>query len=549
MQLRPYQEKAVASLWRYFEEGNTGHPLISMAVGTGKSLVMAKLAQDIMQYPNTTIAVIAPSQILVEQNYNELKRLWPKAPAGIYCAGLGRKDTHYPIIFGTIQSMYRAKSKLPTIEIGIVDESHGIPHSQEGMWRTYINEQKARNPDLRIIGLSGSPYRMSTGRLDEGKDKLFDKVVFEYSLKDGIDEGYLSPLITKDTKQHFDLSGVRTRSGDYAQDDLQKAVNKDDINRAVVKESINLAGNRKGWLFFCTGIEHSEEIARILREEGIKAVSITSKDSDEFCKKSIEEFRRGEIQALASVSMLDTGFNVPMISFIADVCPTKSPGRLVQRYGRGARKAEGKENCLIADYSSNLLFHGVIDKIDGRRKPKGKGEAPIRICEECATINHAAARKCIDCGFEFPRNDIAKFSSKASTAPILSSDNVIHEPQTLQVDSVSYGLHVKEGRPDSMRVTYSCGLLRISEWIHFQINISRGERWWKSRSSYPLPKTAKQALVFSKSLKTPSAIIVKQNGKYLNVENYLWNNVSYVQEKQTGTAGVFREALTGQRNI
>jgi DNA repair protein RadD len=828
LELRPYQKEAVASLWRYFEEGNAGHPLISMAVGTGKSLVMAKLAQDIMQYPDTTIAVIAPSQILVEQNYNELKKLWPEAPAGIYCAGLGRKDTHYPIIFGTIQSMYRAASRLPAIEIGIVDESHGIPHSQEGMWHTYINAQKIRNPDLRIIGLSGSPYRMSTGRLDEGKDKLFDKVVFEYSLKDGIEDGYLSPLITKDTKRHFDLSGVRTRSGDYVQDDLQKAVNKDDINKAVVKESIELAGDRKGWLFFCTGIEHSEEIARILREEGIGAVSITSKNSDEFCKESIEKFRQGRLQALVSVSMLDTGLNVPMISFIADVCPTKSPGRLVQRYGRGARKAEGKENCiaegelvltdkglipiesvtiemkvwdgvdfvthggsvfcgeqevityagltatkdhkvwtekgwcafgdcalerasisitgsgwkairetegyftggkanrrqdkkvpyfngmlkmwqsclervsvanevrgrmsqvreatistilaftemrwgkgpmrqpkkqtlqrlwrawyrvplsyaagygpvdtrefratgryanrqdkqrgtlrgresplvnknakygaytesatysqdtclpaeipackicrlnnatillrrlyrrantsavvhtvtqakrrvwdiynagplhrftvsgllvhncLVADYSSNLLYHGPIDQIDGRKNPNKGGEAPCKICGECMSIVAAGCRTCPDCGHKFLFVEKQKFTATAYSGAILSSDAQAGVPQEIPVTGVRYSIHQKEGKPDSLKVTYQSGVFDVSEWIHFSLPgdfKARAEKWWRARSGMQCPMSAKQAIVFKDRLAVPDKVIVKKNGKYYNVVGYRW---------------------------
>ena len=88
---------------------------------------------------------------------------------------------------------------------------------------------------------------------------------------------------------------------------------------------------------------------------------------------------------------------------IALLRPTKSVGLYVQMVGRGTRLAEGKDDCLVLDFAGNTARHGPIDMVDGRKKePAGDGDAPIKVCPECQTINHASARRCIDCDHGFP---------------------------------------------------------------------------------------------------------------------------------------------------
>jgi len=536
VKLRPYQEECLAAIYAYLEK-EKGHCCASIATGLGKSLIAAKICQWALSHvSNAVVYVVVPTQELCEQNYGEMLEVWPDAPAGIYCAGLGRKEKRQ-LIFGTIQSLYRAKAKLPKADLLVADECDGIPHSSEGMWRNLISFCEKRDPDFRVIGLTATPFRMSSGRLDEGDEKLFDKVVYEYGVKEGIESGYLSPLITKDTDTKLDTSDVKMRGGDFIESELQKAVDRDDLNYAVVEESIKRAGDRKWWLFFCCGIEHSEHIAAILREKGIAAEALSSLDSKPERKRKIDGFRAGDIQALCSTNILTRGFNVKGVSFISMLRPTRSPALFIQCLGRGTRLHESKKDCLVADFSGNLLHFGPIDKITGRKK-KGSGDAPLKVCPGCDSVIPISHRTCPDCGHAFPIEEKQKFSSKASTAAILSTDEDI--PQELEITSIKYGLHQKEGRPECMKITYQCGLFSVYEFIHFEININRAERWWKARTHLPLPKNARQALVFRDRLAKPARIVVKKNGKYWNVERHIWSNVASAGARQGESGGTPR---------
>jgi DNA repair protein RadD len=106
-ELRPYQRQALDALDAYWRNGG-GHPLISMATATGKSLVIAWLIRDLMQrYPNLRILVLTHVQELIKQNVDHVLALWPDAQLGINCAALGRRDLDHPILFASIQSVFR----------------------------------------------------------------------------------------------------------------------------------------------------------------------------------------------------------------------------------------------------------------------------------------------------------------------------------------------------------------------------------------------------------------------------------------------------------
>jgi len=546
MQLREYQSQSIAAIYDYFNKGGDGDVTITIPTSGGKSLCMAKFIENAVQEYNSNIWVVTHVKELVKQDYDELQTIWPFAPAGIYCAGLNQKDLTKQITFGTVQSLRLALKKVKKVpDLLIWDEVHLLPFDENTAYRKFVSELKSRNPDLKVIGYTATNFRTNGGYLHKGEGALFSDNIFEVSVRELLDQGYLCPLITKATKAKLDTTGVHTRGGDYIQGELERAVDKEDLNEATVTEAMALAGDRKCWLFFCCGISHSKHIAEVLRSKGVAAEALTSENSDTERDKILDDFRSGKLKALCSMGILTTGFSHKPVDFIAMLRPTKSPVLYTQILGRGMRLHPDKASCLIGDFANNIAYHGPVDRLQIQQKGKGSGEAPVKECPNCSSMIFAGFRECPDCNYVFPINDKPKFDSRASTLAVISGQP--SAPQELRVDSVKYGLHQKEDRPPCMRVTYQCGLLSVSEFIHFEINISRAERWWSARSKMPLPKNAKQALVFSKSLKIPSAIIVKQNGKYLNVENYLWSNVPYVQEKQTGTAGVFQQALIGQR--
>lgn len=543
MQLRPYQQEAVSSIFRYYEEGGNGHPLISLPTASGKGKTLSEFTRQAVQDYGSRVFIATYVAELVQQDYDEMLEVFPNAPVGIYCAGLNRKELHKQIVIGTLQSLRKAVGKIKNPpDLLIIDECQVIANDEATSYRKFIADLTALNPDLKVIGFSATCYRMGQGMLHKGEGALFTDLIYDKNIAELIKEGYLSPLVTKSTSTKLDTTGVSTRLGDFAIGELERAVDKDDINEAAVDEAIRMGQDRKGWLFFCCGISHANHIAEILNKKGYPAAAITADTPKEVRKQIIADFKAQKLRALCSMNVLAVGFNAPHADMGVCLRPTKSTGLWVQMVGRLTRLSPGKANGLVADMAGNTLRFGPIDALTVEGKKKGSGDAPVKICENCQSYMPISIKVCKDCGHEFPINAAPKFQAKAFEGAILSGQP--SAPQELRVDSIKYGLHQKEGRPPCMRVTYQCGLLSVSEFIHFEINIPRAERWWRSRSSMSLPKNAKQALVFSKSLKVPSAIIVKQNGKYLNVEGHLWSNVPYVQEKQTGTAGVFQQALT-----
>src|ERR1700722_6226342 len=167
---RPYQEQALDEIWSYFANGKTGNPLIAMPTGTGKSCIPAVFIERIMKvWPDQRFLIITHVKELISQNFSVMKYAWPDAPAGIYRAGLKKKQPYYPIVFGGVQSMARDPSKFGHRDIIFVDEAHLISDDDSSQYQTFLATMKLINPNVKIIGMTATPFRMGMGLLVEGK--------------------------------------------------------------------------------------------------------------------------------------------------------------------------------------------------------------------------------------------------------------------------------------------------------------------------------------------------------------------------------------------
>ncbi len=105
IQARSYQVEAVSAIYTYFGN-NTGNPVVAMPTGTGKSVVIAMFLESVFKYyPNQRVMILTHVKELIQQNYEKLMGLWAFAPAGVYSAGLNRRDVHAPITFAGIGSV------------------------------------------------------------------------------------------------------------------------------------------------------------------------------------------------------------------------------------------------------------------------------------------------------------------------------------------------------------------------------------------------------------------------------------------------------------
>src|SRR5258706_15511235 len=218
IQLRYYQQEALDALYKYFADGNTGNLLIGFPTGVEKSVLPAAFIQGIMRkWPNQRFLMITHVKELISQNANVLLKVWPEAPLGIYSSGLNLKQTAQPIIFGGIQSMIRNPQMFGHRDIAFVDEAHLVSANDSSQYQNFFAIMKLINPNLKIIGMSATLYRMGMGMITE--NGLFTDVAYDLTSMDGfnrlVDEGHIAPLIPHRTKTELDVSDVSIQKGEF----------------------------------------------------------------------------------------------------------------------------------------------------------------------------------------------------------------------------------------------------------------------------------------------------------------------------------------------
>lgn len=530
IQLRSYQVDAIDAVLDYWNAGG-GNPLVDLATGTGKSVVIAELVRRLIAtYPDLRVLMLVHVKELVEQNFKALLRVWPDAPVGLYSAGLGKRDAHHKITFASVQSVYRKAPILGRRDLVCIDEAHLVPTGGNGMYRKLLGDLgDMPGADMRVCGFTATPYRLDSGRLDAGGDKLFDETVFSYGIAEGISDGYLSPLISKASASEIDVSNVQRRGGEFVAGSLEAAAMEHKLTAAAVDETIRYGENRRSWLVFCAGVAHAEQVRDAMRARGVMAEMVSGETPNGERDRIIRDFREGRIRCLTNANVLTTGFDAPATDLVVMLRPTLSTGLYVQIVGRGTRMAPQKENCLVLDFAGNVRRHGPVDAVsilprssagsdDGSRTQVDAVRA--KECPECQNLAALNASTCKICGHEWPREEKPKHEATAEAGVgILSSESV--PPQMVPIVDWQWQRWQKAGSPDSVRITYLAGLSTYSEWVcpeHEGYAGRKAAEWWSRHGgATPFPKTVDEAMERRDELVMPATISVKPRGKYFDV--------------------------------
>jgi DNA repair protein RadD len=531
IELRPYQQEAFDSLMNWFEKNQSGNALVILPCGAGKSIVNAKIVEEALSYPNQRVMCLTHVRELITQNFTEFKALCPTIDAGIYCAGLGKKQLHHKVTFASIQSIRKKHIESGFVNLCIIDEAHLLSDSEAGGYRIYLRGLLSINPKMRIIGLTATEYRLKTGLLYRGEGAMFHDVAYDLKLQRLVQEGWLCRMIGKQAKTQGNTDNLHLQAGDFVIKEAESVFDEEKLVQAAVKEMIECGHDRKTWLIFCVSIKHAEHVARVLNENGIECRSVSEKTSKKDREQTISDLKNGKLRAATNVAVLTTGTNIPNIDMIVMLRPTLSPGLLLQCAGRGFRLSPetGKKDCLFLDMAGVLLQHGPLTHItappQGQRVTRDKKG---KECPKCASVLSQHATECGDCGYVFPPQPRKiKHAEKAHTgeamsdAPITAND--IYE--WYDVKSVSYSKHEKIGSPPSLKVTYKCRY-NFSEWIAFESKsefaIGKAMTWWVQRERFFLPGSIDDIIEFISTygLKTPTRIKVKKDGKFPEIKGY-----------------------------
>jgi DNA repair protein RadD len=510
IQLRDYQQDAVTAVYDYLRNRD-GNPCIVLPTGSGKTPTLATICSDAVNLWDGRVLVLAHVKELLEQTAGTLSRVAPDLDIGVYSAGLNRRDTDHSVIVAGIQSVYKRACDLGVFDLIIVDEAHTIAPDGEGRYRSFLTDMQELNPHLRLIGLTATPYRMTSGMIC-GPDNLLNDICYEVGVRELIVQGFLCPLKSKVGKQKADTSGLHLRGGEFIASEVETLMDDDRLVSSACSEILEQTADRNSVLLFAAGVGHARHIQQLLQQRSRQEVGLVTGDTPvperaELLARFKRQTVKGDLfgnnkpplKYLVNVNVLTTGFDAPNVDCVVLLRPTNSPGLYYQMIGRGFRLHPAKNDCLVLDFGGNILRHGPVDELQIKDRTSGTGDAPAKECPDCHGVIHAAYSVCPECGHVFPPPEREKHEDKASTAGVLSGQV---EDIEYKVYDTRYSMHVKRnaepGTPPTLRVEYELGFRYWqSEWICFEhtgFARSKAEAWWKARSHEPVPDTVEAAL-------------------------------------------------------
>jgi DNA repair protein RadD len=494
--LRPYQNQAVQTALDHFRRERSP-AVIVLPTGAGKSLVIAELAR----LARGRVLVLAHVRELVEQNY--AKYLAFDKDAGIFSAGLDRKDFAQKIIFGSIQSVARAPdSFFENFSLVVIDECHRVALEGETQYHQALAKLQSANPTLCILGLTATPYRLGLGWIYEyhaqkklqrtTERRFFKKCVFELTCKYMIENGYLTAPIRIDSPVAcYDFSSLRLNGTSFVLSQIEQLL-KDQkrITPVIIQNIVDMSKDRHGVMIFTSSVNHAKEIMRSL-PPFVSALVIGDTESQER-EDTIAAFKSRKLKYLVNVSVLTTGFDAPHVDVIAILRPTESDSLYQQIVGRGLRLSPGKTDCLILDYTGQ--DHDIFSPAIEEDRPVSNAVIVEVSCPKCGVNNpfwgivnadgfmeEHFGRKCkagfedpltqkiVDCGFLFRfkrcdkcngENDIAARQCKFCQNLLVDNDKKLKEAMALKdahvmrVDSMAFKKSRDKKGSDRLEIQY-----------------------------------------------------------------------------------------------
>jgi DNA repair protein RadD len=513
---RLYQIECEDALLKDVLENNDCHPVVAVPTGGGKTKILSSFIYKYLELrPSHKVLVISHTEDILLQDHAAISSFFKGINIGLYSAGLDSRIVEKITVAG-IQSIYKKGAKLfSEFDLCIVDECHSVPTKGNGMYQQFFQKT-----NMIRVGLSATIFRTGHGYIYKGKGALFNKLSYDLCNMENfnklVKDGYLSDLYSKPAELQLDTKGVTTSAGDFNLKDMSSKFDRETITNEAVKETVKFGKNYKSWLIFAIDIKHADSINEKLIKSGIKSRVLHSKTKHNR-HLITKQFKEGEIRCIVSVGMLQVGFDAPNIDLIVLLRPTKSPVLHVQMIGRGLRVCitTGKTHCLILDFAGNVDRLGPVNNVTvpGEAKKKGKGNPITKRCPNCGCSHHPTVKICNACGHEFI------FKEKIKRA--FTETEVVQRTKEvwMNVSDVHYSLHKKNGKPDSLKVSYICGIRSLYEFIcydHIGYAKHKANHWVKTRWNRPdeLPIDVKSLFYKSSMLSYPEKILVDTSYKY-----------------------------------
>ena len=370
MQLRSYQEQAIQNLRGAYAVGHRS-PLLCLPTGGGKTCILASIAAQAAAR-GRNVLILVHRRELIHQTASKLA--WVGLEHGIIAAGHQVTDARVQV--ASVQTLVRRLSRVAwQPSLVIIDEAH---HAAAGSWRQILEHW----PDAYRLGVTATPCRVD-GR---GLSEAFDQLVVGPSVADLIDAGFLSAARIYAPPVVADLSAVKRRAGDYANEQAAAAMDRPTVTGDAIAHYQRLAGAQQA-IAFCCNVAHAVSVCDAFETAGIGTALLLGNTTDR--DQVVADFAAGITRVLVTVDVVSEGFDVPAASCAILLRPTQSLGLYLQQVGRVLRPAPGKSAAIILDHVGNVTRHGFPDDArewslaEGAVKRAGTAAPSVRTCPEC----------------------------------------------------------------------------------------------------------------------------------------------------------------------
>jgi DNA repair protein RadD len=394
LSLRDYQEVALQKLRDGFAAGKRAQVLVS-PTGSGKTEMAIALMKATKEKGNKA-AMLLDRVVLCDQTSRRLERY--KIDHGVMQAGHWRYRPYENIQVCSAQTLER-RGAFPGLNLLIVDECHQT--------REQTVEFIKNNPDVRVIGLTATPFTKGLG-------KIYDHVVSPVTTKELVDQKMLVPLRVFIAKE-IDMAGAKKVAGEWSQAEASDRGMKitGDIVTEWVKKTHEIFNEPRKTIVFASGVDHGSHLAAKFQEQGYNFICISYRDDEEWKKQVIEDFSKPDtkITGLIATDILTKGFDVPDVMIGVSARPfSKSLSSHIQQMGRVMRGHEGKEFAIWLDHSGNYLrfredweevYEQGVDKLDeGKEKAKKEPTQKEKEAAKCPVCSAfwPSGDTCLNCG-------------------------------------------------------------------------------------------------------------------------------------------------------
>lgn len=387
LQPRQYQHNAINRVRDSFVKGYRA-PLLVLPTGAGKTVCFCYIAAT---------SAARGKKVLILVHRVELLRQTAQAldTAGVRNGLINPKytpDLAAPVQVASVQTLIKRLPQINKPDLIIVDEAH---HANAGSWKKILQYF----PEARVLGVTATPCRGDGTGLGTNGGGMFDDLIIGPQIAELIEMGFLVKPIVYAPKDRLDLSGLRTRMGDYDQHQLSDFMDKPKITGSALEHYNRLCPGVPA-VVFCVSVAHAIHVAEEFRNAGYRAYHADGSLDDDTRRRILSGLGNGQVQVVTSCDLISEGTDIPAIGAAILLRPTQSLGLYLQQVGRALRPCQGKDKAIILDHVGNVLTHGMPDEprewsLDGTVKKKaGKKDTekniPVVQCPKCYALHEPA---------------------------------------------------------------------------------------------------------------------------------------------------------------